>query len=502
MTTTIARAPTAGPHVAEFIETFARHSKGEWAGQTIELRPWQRDLLDGIFKLRPNGMRQHRIAYVGMARKNGKSTLCAALALYGLIADGEPGAEVYSCAGDRKQAEIVFSEAKRMVQADPDLSEIVRVQRYHLEVPSTGAIYRVLSADAALQQGLNPSFVVFDEVHVQPTDDLWTAMTLGSGTRRQPLIIGITTAGWNDESLAYRLYDYGKKIETHQVEDPTFFFRWWEPRSSSDDHRDPKTWAEANPAFGDFLKIEDFETTVGTTPESEFRRFRCNQWTQTEDIWLPVGAWDACKAPEFELDPRLPLYVGIDVALVHDTSAVVCAQVVDGRTVVRARVWANPYLDIDPRHNEWRFNPFEIEEHLKDLYKRFPVAAAEIDGRLMPGPEFDYDPNYFPRSAQVLEGDGLTMVEFPQAPSRMVPASQQFYQLICEGKIAHDGDPILTKHILNVIAQQGPRGWTMSKPKGSRRKIDAAIAAAIAVYRAQTLAPAESVYESRGLVVL
>ena len=138
---------------------------------------------------RPHGERtrrprRHRIGYVGLPRKNGKSTLGDALALYGLLADGEPGAEVYSCAGDRRQAEIVFGEAKRMVAADPDLRQVVKVARYHLEGPGH-AIYRVLSADAALQQGLNPSLVIFDDVHVQPDEDLWDAMTLGSGTRRQ-----------------------------------------------------------------------------------------------------------------------------------------------------------------------------------------------------------------------------------------------------------------------------------------------------------------------------
>jgi phage terminase large subunit-like protein len=145
-------------------------------------------------------------------------------------------------------------------------------------------------------------------------------------------------------------------------------------------------------------------------------------------------------------------------------------------------------------------NLAEVEEHLRNLRRMFPAPAAEIDDRLMPGPEFLYDPAYFVRSAQALEGDGLTMVEFPQHDARMVPASQQTYQIICEGKLAHDGDPVLARHVLNVIADQRPRGWRMSKPKGSKRKIDAAIAMAIAVFSAQAPSPLESVYETRGLV--
>lgn len=494
---------TDGPSAAWFIETFCRLSKGEWAGQTIQLRDWQRELLDDLLELRPDGRRKHRTAYVGLPRKNGKSTLCAALALYGLLADGEPGAEVYSCAGDRKQAEIVFGEAKRIVEMDPELSELIRVQRYHMEVPRTKAVYRVLSADAALQQGLNPSFVVFDEVHVQPKADLWTAMTLGSGTRRQPLVIGITTAGYDTESLAYRLYEYGKRVNTGEVDDPTFFFRWWEAPPDCD-HRDPEAWAAANPGFGDILKPEDFHATARLTPESEFRRYRLNQWVAGADLWLPYGAWDACRDDDLELDEGLPLYVGVDIALRNDSTAVVCAQKRDGRVVVRSKVWENPFPEGDPRHAEWKLNIFEVEEHLKELRERFPEPACEIDGDLMPGPEFSYDPAYFHRSAAVLEGDGLAMVEYPQHDSRMIPASQGLYQLVAEGRLAHDGDATLKRHVENAVADQKPRGWRLTKPKGSRKKIDAAIALAIAAHRAETAASdvGPSVYETESLLVI
>lgn len=495
---------TAGPDVAEFIGTFCRTSKGEWAGRPLELQPWQRTLLDDMFALRPDGRRKHRVAYIGMPRKNGKSTICSALALYGLLADGEPGAEVYSVAGDKTQAGIVFEEAKNMVRADPDLSEMVRIMRYHMEVPSTRSIYRVVSADAGAQQGLNPSFVVFDEVHVQPSDELWGAMTLGSGTRRQPFVIGITTAGHDQNSVAYRLYQYGKRVTTGEIDDPTFFFRWWEPSREECDHRDPAVWAEANPGFGVLLKPEDFEATARQIPEHQFRRFRLNQWTATSDAWLPYGAWDACEDQALDLDPGLPTYVAIDVALRNDSTAVVCAQKQGGRTVTRARVWENPYQESDPRHKDWELNIFEVENHLRELRQRFPVPSTTIDDEVMPGPEFSYDPAYFHRSAAVLEGEGLAMVRFAQHDSLMVPASQTLYQLVVEGKLAHDGDPTLKRHIGNAVADQKARGWRLTKPKGQRqKKIDAAIACAIAIYRAQ-LAPTiePSVYEGRGLLIL
>lgn len=490
-----ARPRTDGDNVVEFIEALCRQTEGEHAGAPVILMPWQKTLLRDLFTLRPDGRRQYRQALCGLPRKNGKSTLGAGLALYLLLVDGEPGAEVYSCAGDRDQARIVFGTAKRMVELEPELKESLRIYRDAIEHPRSGSIYRALSAEAYTKEGLNPSGVIFDELHVQPNRELWDVMTMGSGTRRQPLVVAITTAGYDTETLCGQLYAYGKKVERGEVQDATFFFRWWEPSNPDADYRDPSVWAEVNPALGSFLYAEDLEQACRQVPEHTFRRYRLNQWTATAEAWLPFGAWDACTAPELDLDPALPLRVAVDVALRNDSTAVVCAQAQGERIVLRAKVWENPYPDGHTLHDSWELNIFEVEDHLRTLRARFPIPTTEIDGRVLPGPEFAYDPAYFQRSAQVLEGDGLAMVEFPQHDARMIPASQSLYQLVVERRIAHGGDPTLARHIGNATADQKPRGWRLTKPKGSRKKIDAAIAAAIASYRA--LQPAPKVRRSR-----
>jgi phage terminase large subunit-like protein len=488
--------------VVEFIETFCRLSKGGRAGETVELLRWQQDLLTDTFVEGHDGRRKHRTALWGLPRKNSKSFLGSGVALYLLVADGEPGAEVYSCAGDKQQAKIVFGEARRMVEADEDPSSILTVYRDAIEYPRTQSVYRVLTADAKLQQGLNPSACIFDEVHVQPNEDLWNALVLGMGTRAQPLMLGITTAGYDDESLLYRLYTYGKRVQSGEVDDPQFFFRWWEPLEADCDWRDPAVWAECNPALGHFLHEEALEADARTTPEHEFRRYHLNQWTSARTAWLPYGAWDACKDESLTLDPSLPTFAGVDIALRNDSTAVVLAQRQGERTVVRARVWENPYQDGHHLHDSWELNIFEVETYLREVREQFPAASTEIDGEVKPGPEFNYDPAYFHRSAQVLRGDGLAMNEIPQSDQRMIPASQNLYQLVVEGKLAHDGDPTLKRHIENAVADQKPRGWRLTKPKGSRRKIDAAIACAIAAFRAQSEPPQvrRSVYEERGIL--
>ncbi len=158
-----------GAQVSAFIENFCRLTKGDDAGKQITLRPWQRALLDDLYTLDSDGLRKHRRALIGLPRKNGKSLIGAGIALFGLVVD-EVGAEVYAVAGDRAQARIVFREAARMVELDPILSQRLRVMRDVIEMPSTGSVFRVLSADASRAEGLNPSTVVFDEVHIQPDD--------------------------------------------------------------------------------------------------------------------------------------------------------------------------------------------------------------------------------------------------------------------------------------------------------------------------------------------
>ncbi len=131
---------------------------------------------------------------------------------------------------------------------------------------------------------------------MQPNDRLWNAMSLGSGSREHPMIVGISTPGWEKDSLAYRLYQHGKKTASGEVEDPTFFFRCWEPADPQADHTDPKVWAEATPSLRAFLHAEDFASAAASTDEHEFRRFRLGQWTSTRSLAFASGHWEAAAA--------------------------------------------------------------------------------------------------------------------------------------------------------------------------------------------------------------
>jgi phage terminase large subunit-like protein len=324
-----------GVYVAEFVERHCRITKGTHAGELVRLLPWQRDLIGDLFALE-RGRRCYRRAYIQMPRKNGKTFLMACVALYEAVF-GELGGEIYFVAGDRQQASRAFGEIRRIVEADPELRGLFTFYKHSAEIPTTGTVLRVLSADAGLQLGLEPSFVVFDEVAVQPNDRLWNAMSLGSGTREQPMIVGISTPGWERDSLAWRLYEHGSKVAAGELDDPTFFFRAWEPSDPRADHTDPRTWAEANPSLDVFLHAEDFASAIASTDENEFRRFRLGQWTSSHSVAFGAGVWDAAAA-----ERRVP--DGTDVvacfvaARQRDTVAIVGCTL-QGPHIFPIRIW-------------------------------------------------------------------------------------------------------------------------------------------------------------------
>lgn len=461
----------------EFIEYHCRVTKDSVAGRSGEplvLRPWQRKLLTALLSERPDGRLRYRQALIGMPRKNGKSQLGSSLALASLML-GPDGGEVYSCAGDRDQARIVFGMAKRMVELDPQLSSALKLYRDAIEYVGSGSVYRVLSSEAYTKEGLNPTTVLFDEVHVQPNDELWNVMALAAGARVEPLMVGITTAGvrtdsLGNDSLCYRLYQHGRKVASGELDDPSFFFAWWEPAAGVDaDHTDPKVWKEANPGFGDLISAEDFESTVLRTPESEFRTKRTNVWVTSTDTALPHGAWDACADPDRVVPDGTEWVLFVDGSWSGDCTAIVGATCGDSPHVAQFGLWERP---IDDPH--WRVPILEVKARVEELCRTMPVR------------EVDFDPYRWQHTMAELADAGLPVVEFPtNAVGRMVPAWKKFYDVVMDRDLTHDGSPALSRHLANMhlkIDQQGAR--PVKEHKSSTRHIDLGICAVGAVDRA------------------
>lgn len=454
-----------GERIVRFIESCCPLTRGSAAGQFMSLRPWQREL---VVDLAASGARR---AYVQMPRKNGKSLLGAALALYNLMADGEEGAEVYSVAGSRDQARMVFDTASRMVALDRWLSRNLRRYRYEIVHPATGSKYKVIAAEAGHAEGLNPSCVIFDEVHVLGSDRrLWDTMNLGSGTREAPLVLGITTPGvrWGSDgrdSLAWTLYDYAARVATGEVEDEHFFSRTWEAPAGCD-LRDETAWTVANPGLGDFLSVEDMEAACKTTPENEFRTKRLGQWVAVQAAWLPYGTWGACAEEADDVPAGTPVVLGFDGAYSDDSTALL------GATVeAEPYVWVIGLWEKSPTAPvTWHVPHHEVDQAVLE-------ACATWDVR-----EVAADPRLWQRDLEAWARQQVPVVPFPQTAPRMIPAAQRFYDAVATGTMRHSGDPRLARHVGNTTVR--PNGHLAKEHEKSGRKIDAAIAAVMAYERA------------------
>lgn len=461
---------TDGDRIIRFAETCCRITRGSRAGQLITLRPWQRQLLVDLAAAAP------RRAYVQMPRKNGKSMLGAILALYNLLADGETGAEIYSVAGSRDQARLVFGEALRMVQLDTWLSKHLLPRQYEILHKASGSRYRYIAADAGHAEGMNPHLVIFDEVHVAGSDRrLWDTMNLGSGAREAPLVLGITTPGVRygtdgRDSLAWSLYDYAARVRTGEIDDPHFFARVWEAPPNCD-LRDPTAWSLANPGLGDFLAEDDMEAACNTTPENEFRTKRLGQWVSTQSAWLPYGAWDGCSDVSARaVSSGTPVVLGFDGSYSNDSTALI------GATVeAEPYVWIVGLWERDPTAPAmWRVSHEAVEAAVFEACGRWDVRELVCDRKL------------WQRDIEDWERRGLPVVDFPQTPARMVPAAQRFFEAVTTGAMHHSGDPRLGRHVGNTIVR--PNGHIAKEHKDSGRKIDAAVAAVMAYDRAAFLA--------------
>lgn len=447
---------------------------GGKAGELVRLRPWQRKLVTALLATDGDDRLVHRTALVGMARKNGKSALGSGLALWGLFL-GPDGGEVYSCAATRDQARIVFSSAKRMVELDPELSGLAKVYRDAIEIPATGSVYRPLSREAGVSEGLSPHLVIFDEVHVQPDRELWDVMELGTAARTEPLMVGITTAGARTDShgrdsLCYGLYKHGVQVAQGELEDPTFFFAWWEPKAGADaDHRDPKVWAEANPGLDDICAVADFHAKLPRTPEAEFRTKRTNVWVAGSTAALPHGAWDRCaEADRKLLDDTRWVLMG-DGSWSGDSTGFLAIAVDERPHLTVVDLWEKP-----DGTNDWRVPVADVEASVRQACRDRQVV------------EVGMDPYRWQRSMQVLEDEGLPMVEFPMGSvQRMVAAWKLFYDLVLDRGLTHDGDPRLARHIEAMVLKIDAKGARPTKEsKMATRHIDLGVCAVAGSERA------------------
>ena len=456
-----------GPKVSRFCERFLTLN-GSFSGRPFVPLQWMNELFDDVYRLNADGRRKHRTYLLGVPRKNAKSTIAAAIAVYQLIADRTDQApQIISAAGDRKQARLVFEMARDMILASPELSEVCTVHRNEIRCNLNGGTYRAVSADAGLAHGLNPSTVIVDEYHVHKKDDLYIALTTGSAMREQPLTFVISTAGHDLDSPLGKLYTYAQKVVSGEVDDPTFGVTWYGPTEGEEfDPADEDNWRRTNPSF-EIMNLDEFRSAHRSTRESEFIRYRCNGWTSAQDSWFELGRWDALT--DKDLPPLAEgdrCVFGFDGAWSGDCTGIVAYRI-DDRSLHKLALWERPDGD-----KSWRTPKAEVRDKMRQLmdeYKPLEVAA---------------DPFLFQEELQTLTDEGYPIVEFrTNHVDKMSAASKIFQDAVLDGELSHDGDPALARHLANTdlkIDHHGRRR-PVKDYKSSRRHIDLTICSIVAV---------------------
>jgi phage terminase large subunit-like protein len=505
----------AGARAVGFIERHLVHTKGKWAGVRFALEDWQRDgIVRPLFgAVRDDGLRQYRTAYVELPRKNGKSELAAAVALYLLLADGEQGAEIYGAAADKEQAAIVFEVAKRMVELNPVLARRVTAYRNRsLVVHKTASVYRVLSADAFTKHGLNAHGVVMDELHAQPNRELWDVLTTSTGTRTQPLVFAITTAGYDRNSICWELHDYAAKVANGVVEDPSFF-GYVRGAPADADWRDERVWRAANPAiasgFRNVEEMRDLARRAESAPalQNTFRRLYLNQWTRQETRWLDIRAWDATAGliNESELLGR-PCYAGLDLASTTDIAALVLAfPLEDGTVAVLPHFWV-PRDTARERGLRDRV-PYEAwaEQGLVHLTDGNVIDYGAIRATLADlGARFDIREVAYDRwgatqlAQQLQDDDGLTMVPIGQGFASLAGPTKELLTLVLSKRLRHGGHPVLRWMADNLVVRQDPAGNVKPDKGKSTERVDGIVALVMAIARVIANEHAPSALDQRG----
>lgn len=513
------------------------HTKGRWARPVvingrvtkprIMLQDWQVFAYGVPFGWvhRETGLRRFRWIYDEIARKNAKSTPCAGIALYGVSADNEPGAEVYSLATKEKQARIVWEMARSMVLREPEFRAALP---YGLGVGTTRTAifqdhseskYEALGRDSDTLDGLSPHIFVADEFHAWKDRSLWDVMASGVGAREQPMGVIITTAGHNTAGVCYEQREYlmsvlnhtllrhdgmGYKVTGKAIEDDTYFGLIYTLDTDYADGREADNWADenvwpkANPNLGVSVFIEELRQAAkkainSPSSQSEFRTKRCNQWLAAAEHWMDMAKWDKCADPTLTADrfSGETCVISLDAAFKTDFFAKMKLFRQGDDYYAFGDYWL-PETKVDPDEH-----PEAYGWWVSGLINRAdgPVIDVELvrdsikrDRDLFEILEIPYDPHMLTQFASEMLDEGYPMVEIKPTFGRFSEPMKFLEELVLSGRFHHNGDPVLRWMVTNVIcANRGGLIYPAKQPGKERtHKIDGVIALIMAIGRLMT----------------
>jgi phage terminase large subunit-like protein len=501
----------AAQRALDFFSECLTFTAGEWMGRPFLLQSWQQAIVANLFgwkctdrKSGGKALRRYREAFIYVPRKCGKSELAGGLGNLLTFADGEPAAHVYCAAADREQARLVFTAARTMVQAEPALACRARTYRDSIVVPDTGSVLKVVSAEAYSKHGINAHGIIIDELHAQPTRELVDVLVTSTGARRQPLVIFITTADFDRESICNEKHDYACKVRDGVIDDPSFLPVIYEALPG-DDWTDPRTWEKVNPNLGisvshEYLERECKRAQESAAYENTFKRLHLNMRTQQDVRWLTLESWDACSEPA--IDPEQlagrECYAGLDLSTTTDVTALVLLFPEDDGTItVLPRFWipANNALKRERRDRV----PYQAWVHLKLIEATagnvvdYDIIRARINelGQRFRIQEIAVDPWNATHIVSQLTNDGFEVVEFRQGFASMTAPTKELEKLVLGGKLRHGGNAVLRWMASNVAVETDAAGNLKPSKKKSTERIDGIVAMIMALGRAMVRSTCE-----------
>lgn len=514
-------------HAVEFIENLTL--VGDYGGEPVVLRPWQKQILKALLKTQ-SGRRIVSKCLILLPRKNGKTFLIASLCLFFLMCGGK-NQEIISAASSEKQARLVFNAMREIIENDPELDEMLEI------IPSAGRIvfaetnsfYVAVSSGGAALHGLSPTTIIMDEIHAfdKPRhQDLYAALTTGSGARKNPLIVMISTQTAERGSLAHTEFEYarqirgrienGKVIKSGSIDNPSYLSVLYYADPDKHDWTDKTVHRLVNPAYGDFLQADDLDKAFKLaldipSQQQSFKQFRLNMMDASSRKWMDMSLWDKCKG---DLPDDLTRYkclgAGLDCAPVHDLSALSLLFDVDGKIAVLPFAWCNDE-DIETRtklegvpYRYWQEQGFIklfegsstdyeiLQQDVLDICEKYrvPIVGADMQKGFEIG--------------QFLSKHGVDVQWVkPYFPS-MSPPMMRLEKLVIDQKLLHAGHPVLDYCVGNVIPEYD--GQKLIRPSNRLRrdqdKIDLAVSTMLALAVSMTPEPEQSVYETRGVFVV
>lgn len=501
--------------VCTFIEGL-KHIKGrQWINQTIKLKPWQIFILTTVFGwVNSEGLRRFKTVYIEVPRKNAKSTLSAGVGLFCLASDNEPGAEVYSAATTRDQAKIVFSVAKAMADKDGELREDLGIQTqvHSVYVQDTLSSFKALSREyGGNLDGLNIHCGIIDELHAHKTRDIFDVLETGTGSRAQPLIWMITTAGFNRAGICYEQRHYVKQILNKSVSDDQYFGIIY-TIDDDDDWTDRDCWIKANPNWEVSVSQEDIERKANkamqlSSAQNNFKTKHLNVWVNADTAWMNMVNWDRCADRTLSLDSQTgqKCWIGVDLASKVDIAAVSILFEVGGKVLHFGRYYL-PEETIETSSNSqyagWvhdghliatpgaviDFNI--IQNDLREFASRFEIQ------------EIGFDPFQATKFATELIDEGFNMVEVRPTVLNFSEPMKELEALTISDRLRHDGNPVMDWMISNVVCHVDAKDNIYPRKELPDNKIDGVVSTITALSRLLAAVDLYSVYDDEDLLAL